>query len=69
MTFGLPSLPNIVGDVLEPAMENAVKVVTAVGRVFSDGDHPQSQTPLQRTNTALFGPGGPHAAPPPVPPP
>ncbi|WP_457142350.1 DUF4226 domain-containing protein [Mycobacterium sp. URHB0021] len=53
---------------LEPAMENAVKVVTAVGRVFSDGDHPQSQTPLQRSNTALFGPVGPPAAPPPVPP-
>lgn len=67
MTFGLPSLPNIVQDVLEPAVENAVKVVTAVGRVFADDDHPPSQTPLQRTNTALYGPGGPPAAPPPAP--
>lgn len=67
MTFGLPSLPNIVEDVLEPAVVNAVKVVTAVGRVFSDDDHPPSQTPLQRTNTALYGPGGPPAAPPTAP--
>lgn len=67
MTFGLPSLPNIVQDVLEPAVENAVKVVTAVGRVFGDDDHPPSQTPLQRTNTALYGPGRPPAAPPPAP--
>ncbi len=67
MTFGLPSLPNIVEDVLEPAVVNAVKVVTAVGRVFGDDDHPPSQTPLQRTNTALYGPGGPPAAPPPAP--
>ncbi|WP_238994835.1 DUF4226 domain-containing protein [Mycolicibacterium chubuense] len=52
---------------LEPAVENAVKVVTAVGRVFSDDDHPASQTPLQRTNTALYGPGGPPAAPAPAP--
>lgn len=63
MTFGLPSLPNIVEDVLEPAVENAVKVVTAVGRVFADDYHPRSQTPLQRTNTALYGPGGGPAAP------
>lgn len=67
MTFGLPSLPNIVEDVLEPAVVNAVKVVTAVGRVFGDDDHPPSQTPLQRTNTALYGPGGPPASPPPAP--
>ncbi|WP_233209602.1 DUF4226 domain-containing protein [Mycobacterium sp. ENV421] len=44
-----------------------MKVVTAVGRAFSDDDHPPSQTPLQRTNTALYGPGGPPAAPPPAP--
>jgi hypothetical protein len=56
-----------VEDVIEPAVENAVKVVTAVGRVFSDDDHPPSQTPLQRTNTALYGPGGSAAAPPPAP--
>lgn len=67
MTFGIPSFPSIVGDVLEPAIENAVKVVTAVGRVFSDDDHPPSETPAQRTNAALFGPGGPPAAPPPAP--
>lgn len=67
MTFGLPSLPSIVQDVLEPAVENAVKVVTAVGRVFADDDHRPSQTPLQRTNTALYGPAGPPAAPPPAP--
>ncbi len=54
MTFGLPSLPDIVVDVLEPAVQNAVKVVAAVGRAFSDDDHPPSQTPLQRTNTALY---------------
>lgn len=68
MTFGLPSLPDILQDVLEPAVENMVKVVGAVGRVFSDDD-PPSQTPLQRTNTALYGPGGPPAAPAPAPPP
>lgn len=67
MTFGLPSLPDIVGDVFEPAVVNVVKVVTAVGRVFGDDDHPPSQTPLQRTNIALYGPGGPPAAPPPAP--
>jgi hypothetical protein len=55
-----------VQDVLEPAVENMVKVVGAVGRVFSDDDAP-SQTPLQRTNTALYGPGGAPAAPPPAP--
>ncbi|MEW5811492.1 MAG: hypothetical protein AB1925_18785 [Actinomycetota bacterium] len=49
---------------LEPAVVNAVKVVTAVGRVFGGDDHPPSQTPLQRTNTALYGPGGLPAAPP-----
>lgn len=64
MTFGFPSLPNIVEDVLEPAVMNAVKVVTAVGRVFDDDDHRPSQTPLQRTNAALYGPGGPPATPP-----
>ena len=63
MIFGLPSLPNIVEDVLEPAVVNAVKVVAAVGRVFGDDDHPLSETPLQRTNSALYGPGGPPAAP------
>ncbi|WP_241474010.1 DUF4226 domain-containing protein [Mycolicibacterium neoaurum] len=52
---------------IEPAVINAVKVVTAVGRVFGDDDHPPSETPLQRTNTALYGPGGPPAAPPPAP--
>lgn len=67
MTFGLPSLPNIVADVLEPAVVNAVKVVAAVRGVFDDGDEPTSQTPLQRTNSALYGPGGAPQAPPPVP--
>lgn len=67
MTFGLPSLPNIVTDVLEPAVVNAVKVVTAVRGAFDDGDAPTSQTPLQRTNTALYGPEGVPQAPPPVP--
>ncbi|EHB46437.1 DUF4226 domain-containing protein [Mycolicibacterium vinylchloridicum] len=67
MTFGLPSLPNIVVDLLEPAVENAVKVVTAVGHVFADDNHPPTQTPLQRTNTALYGPAGPPAAPAPAP--
>jgi hypothetical protein len=56
-----------VEDVLQPAVVNAVKVVTAAGRVFGDDDHPPSQTPLQRTNTALYGPSGPPAAPPPAP--
>lgn len=67
MTFGLPSLPNIVTDVLEPAVVNAVKVVTAVRGAFDDGDAPTSQSPLQRTNTALYGPEGTPQAPPPVP--
>jgi len=67
VTFGLPSLPNIVTDVLEPAVVNAVKVVTAVRGAFDDGDAPTSQTPLQRTNTALYGPEGVPQAPPPVP--
>lgn len=67
MTFGLPSLPDIVTDVLEPAVVNAVKVVTAVRGAFDDGDAPTSQTPLQRTNTALYGPGGSPESPPPAP--
>jgi Domain of unknown function (DUF4226) len=67
VTFGLPSISDIVGSVLEPAVENTVKVVTAVERVFSDDDHRPAGTPLQRTNTALYGPGGPPAAPAPAP--
>ena len=48
MTFGIPSYSGIVGDVLEPAIENAVKVVTSVGRVFSDDSHPPSEIRAQR---------------------
>ncbi|KKF00920.1 DUF4226 domain-containing protein [Mycolicibacterium obuense] len=67
MTFGLPSVPDLVSDLLEPAVVNVAKVVGAVGRVFGDDDQPPSQTPLQRTNTALHGPGGAPSAPPPAP--
>lgn len=54
-------IPGIVEDVLAHAVENAVKVVAAAARVFAGGDHP-AQTPAQRTNSILYGPGGPPLA-------
>ena len=43
------------------------KVVVGAGRLFGD-DHPK-QSPVDRTNIALFGPGGPKSVPPLSPPP
>ena len=43
------------------------KVVAGAQRLF--GDDPPKESPADRTNNVLFGPGGPKTAPPPPPPP
>lgn len=62
--------PGFVDDVLEHAIENVVRVVGAVERVFGGGAHSPERTPAQQVTGILHGPGGsPPEAPSPSPPP
>lgn len=60
-------IEDFVSSVLTGTVTVVTKVVGGAERLF--GDDPPKQSPADRTNNVLFGPGGPPAAPPPPPPP